>query len=214
MRLIGILVLTWLAMMAVATHGATTPQPPATLTVRGQLALPVVAERPAGGQVVVELRDTRADRVLAEQRLPLDEATPTQPFQLQLRRDRLPRGHLVSVRGALLTPHGAEWLSEPVTIDPTAASVDLGLLQLARAPRPLAFQTYIDCRIRQFVVGMAGDTLTLRDGEQTFALQPSATNPDQRFEAVADPSTFVHTAGTSATVAIRGVIYAGCSLLR
>lgn len=214
MSLIRILMLAWLWAQAIGAGGTAAPERPATLTVRGQLALPSAAKRPAGGQVVVELRDTRADRVLAEQRLPMDEAHPTQPFHLQLARERLPRGHGLSVRGALLDHGGQAWLSEPVAIDPTAVSLDLGTLSLARAPRPLAFQTHIDCRMRQFVVGMDGDTLTLRDGEQSFTLQPSAADPDQRFEAVGDASTFVHTHGTTATVAIRGVRYAGCSLLR
>ena len=207
--------LAWLlALAAGAGAAAAPPPPPTTLTIGGRLALPAASERPASGQVVVELRDLRADRVLAEQRLPLDGTQPTQAFQLQLPRERLPRGHGLSVRGALLAHGGAAWLSEPVAIDPAAVSVDLGTLQLARAPRPLAFQTHIDCRIRQFIIGMSGDTLTLRDGEFSFALQPSAAEPDQHFEAMGDPSTFVHTHGTTATVAIRGVTYAGCSLLR
>lgn len=214
MRAIRNLVLAWLALLALTGSGAATPQQPTLLTVQGRLVLPAAAERPAGAQLVVELRDTDADRVLAEQRLPLDGAGTTLPFELRLPRERLPRGHRLSVRGALLAHAGAAWLSEPVAIDPTAVAVDLGALRLARAPQALAFQTHIDCRIKQFVVGMAGDTLTLRDGAQSFALQPSAADPDQRFEAVADASTFVHTHGTTATVAIRGVTYAGCSLLR
>lgn len=214
MRLIRVLALTWLCVLVVVAHGTTPPEPLPGLTVRGQLALPAAAERPTGGELVVELRDMRADRVLTEQRLPLDATHPFQAFQLRLPIDRLPRGHRLSVRGALLTRDGVQWLTQPIAVDPAAASVDLGTLQLTRAPRPLAFQTHIDCRIRQFVVGMAGDALTLRDGEDLFALQPSAADPDQRFEAVGDPSTYVHTAGTTATVAVRGVIYAGCSLLR
>lgn len=209
-----ILVLAWLSLLATGAGSAAAPQPSAPLAVRGQLALPAAAERPTSGQIVVELRDLRADRVLAEQRLPLADTQPTQAFHLRLPRERLPRGHGLSLRGALFGHDGEMWLSEPVAIDPAAASVDLGTLPLVRAPRPLAFQTRIDCGLRQFVIGMAGDTLTLRDGEQSFALQPSAADPDQHLVAVGDASTSVQLDGTTATVTVRGVSYAGCSLLR
>lgn len=214
MRLIRVLVLTWLSVLVAMAHGATPSEPQPALTVRGQLALPAAGERPAVGEFVIELRDTRTDRVLTEQRLPLDATHSVQSFQLRLPHDRLRRGHRLGLRGSLLSRDGAQWLTPPIAIDAAVASVELGTLQLTRAPRPLAFQTHIDCRIREFVVGMAGDALTLRDGEDLFALQSFAADPDQRFEAVGDPSTYVHTAGTSATVAVRGVIYAGCSLLR
>lgn len=202
------------ALWASAIGAAAGPPPSAVLTIHGRVVLPDAAERSAGGQIVVELRDTQTDRVLAEQRLPLDASAPTQRFRLRLPRAGLSRDQTLSLRGALLERGGTIRLSEPVAVDPASASVNAGALVLARAPRPLAFQTHIDCRLRQFVVGMAGDTLTLRDGEHSFALQPSAADPDQRFEAVGDPTTFVQTSGTAATVTVRGVTYAGCSLLR
>ncbi len=76
------------------------------------------------------------------------------------------------------------------------------------------FRVLIDCRIRQFIVTLAGEVPMLLDGSQAIALQPSTSDPGQRFEAAADPTTYVHAHGTDATVAMRGVRYAACSLLR
>lgn len=213
MRLIRLLLLCWPALV-LAAGGATAPEPLAMLTIRGRLALPAPPLRPAQGQLVVELRDVHADRVLAEQRMAPHASAATQAFQLRLPHDRLPRNAALNVRAALLDRDGATWLSEPVAVEASPTPVDLGTLRLVRAPRPLAFQTRIDCGLRQFVIGMAGDTLTLRDGEQSFALQPSAADPDQQLVAVGDASTSVQLEGTTATVTVRGVIYAGCSLLR
>lgn len=214
MSLIRLLTWLWWPALVLAAGGATAPEPLVMLTIRGRLTLPATPLRPAHGQLVVELRDTRGERVLIEQRMPLDATASTQAFQLRLPRQRLPRDAALSVRAALLDRGGAAWLSEPAAVDTAEASVDLGTLRLARAPRPLAFQTRIDCGLRQFVIGMDGDAMTLRDGEQSFVLQPSSDDPERRLEAVGDASTYVHTAGTSASVSVRGLIYAGCSLLR
>jgi uncharacterized lipoprotein YbaY len=203
-----------LPVLAWAAAHATTPPPPAGQELRGQVALPPDAERPAGGLLVVELRETTTDRVLTEQRLPLEGAGPALPFRLQWAHPPTPRQPVLRARAALLARGRALWLSESVAVDPLARSSDLGVLTLARAPRALAFQTEIDCRIRRFVVGMDGDRLVLRDGDHLHALQPDAGAPDQRYVAVEDPTIFVQVQGTTAEVAVRGARYAGCSLLR
>ena len=120
----------------------------------------------------------------------------------------------MGVRAAVLAEGWAQWLSEPIAVDASGGSIDLGTLTLARAPRPLAFQTLIDCAGRSFVIGMAGEVLTLRDGEKSYALKPETTAPDQHFKAVGDVSTFVRTQGRSATVSVSGAIYAGCNVSR
>jgi len=188
------------------------PSQPQELTILGQLQLPHGEATP--GEIVVELRDTADDRVLTEQRQPLRGNHAKLPFRLQLSRDRLTPGHALSVRAAVLAGGWARWLSEPVAVDPSRSSVDLGTLALARAQRPLAFQTRIDCAGRSFIVGMAGDVLTLRDGEKSYALDPVAATPDEHLEAVGDASTFVRTQGRSAALSVGGVVYEGCSVSR
>lgn len=214
MRLRRMLLRLGLPLLALAAAHATTPPPPEGQQLRGQVALPPDAERPAGGLLVVELRETTTDRVLTEQRLPLEGAGSALPFRLQWTHAPTQRKPVLRVRAALLARGQALWLSEPVAVDPLARAADLGELALARAPRALAFQTDIDCRIRRFVVGMDGDRLVLRDGDHLYALQPDADAPDQRYVAVDDPTIFVQVRGTTAEVAVRGTRYAGCSLLR
>jgi uncharacterized lipoprotein YbaY len=200
--------------LALAAAHAARPPPQAGQELRGQVALPPDAERPAGGVLVVELRESTTDRVWTEQRLPLEGAGAALPFRLQWTPQPTPRRPVLRVRAALLARGQALWLSEPVAVDRLARSSDLGALTLARAPRALAFQTEIDCRIRRFVVGMDGDRLALRDGDALYVLQPDAGAPDQRYVAVDDPTIFVHVQGTTAEVAVRGTRYANCSLLR
>jgi len=206
----------WIRLAALVLLGLAgcgmTPSQPQDLKILGQLQLPHGTA--TEGEAVVELRDTTEDRVLTEQRQLLDGNTSALHFRLHLPSHRLPPSHALSVRAAVLAGGWAQWLSEPVAVDPARGSIDLGTLALARAQRPLAFQTLIDCGGRSFVLGMAGDVLMLRDGERSYALNPVASAPDERLEAVGDSSTFVRTQGRSATVGVGGVVYAGCSVSR
>jgi len=185
---------------------------PSDLRIHGWLLLPAAAA--VSGESVVELRDTTDDQVLTEQRQALRGRAAALPFRLQLPRAQLTPGHAFSVRAALLAEGWAQWLSEPVAVDPSRSAIDLGTLALVRSQRPLAFQTRIDCAGRIFIVGMAGEVLTLRDGAKSVELQPAASAPDERFEAVGDASTFVHTQGRAATVSVSGSVYADCSVSR
>jgi len=200
-----------LALLGLAGCGMPQAQP-SDLRIHGWLLLPAAAA--VSGELVVELRDATEDRVLTEQRQPLRGRAAALPFRLQLPRAQLTPGHAFSVRAALLAEGWAQWLSEPVAVDPSRSDIDLGTLALVRSQRPLAFQTRIDCAGRIFVIGMAGDVLTLRDGDASVALKPVDSAPDERFEAVGDASTFVQTHGRAATVSVGGSVYAGCSLSR
>jgi hypothetical protein len=200
-----------LALIGVASCSVA-PGPPAELTVLGHLQLP--RGLASASEAVVELRDTNDDRVLTEQRQLLRSDQTSLAFRLQLTPDRLPAGHALSVRAAVLMEGWAQWLSEPVAVNAQRGSVDLGTLALARAQRPLAFQTRIDCAGRSFVVGMAGEVLTLRDGEKSYALKSVAAAPGDRLEAVGDPSTFLQTQGRGAAVSVGGEVYADCSVSR
>jgi hypothetical protein len=199
-----------LALLGLAGCGLMPGHPP-DLTIVGQLQLP--RGLATDGEVVVELRDATADQVLTEQRQTLRGTSAALHFRLQVPRQRLPPSHALSVRGAVLAGGWAQWLSEPVAVNPDRARIDLGTLALAPAQRPLAFQTLIDCGGRRFVIGMAGDMPTLRDGEKSYALEPVASAPDEHLKAVGDSSTFVRVQGRSATISVGGVVHAGCSVL-
>jgi hypothetical protein len=202
-------------MLTVATAAqATTAVPPPAQQLRGVVLLPAKGDRPADGQLVVELRETGSDRVWAEQRLPLDRSAAEQTYLLVWRPEPLPFKPTLQVRAALLAQGQVRWLSEPATLGAPARTMDVGPLTLLRAPPPLAFQTVIDCRVRRFVVGMDGDRLVLRDGDTTIPLRHDAEPPGTRHVAIDDPGTFVQTEGTTADVSVRGVRYALCSLSR
>jgi len=188
-------------------------QPPAsTLSIRGQLAVPARVELQPDAQMVVELRDETDDRVLAEQRQPLREIASPQPFELRLPRDKLVPGQRLRLRGALLMRGWAQWLSAPVAIDAGLADIDIGTLPLARAARPLAFQSILDCGGRRFIVGMAGDTMQLLDGEMAYNLQAAPAASDSLLEAMGDSSTYVRADGLRATVSVHGVVFRGCTV--
>ena len=187
---------------------------PPTVTIRGQLVADERITLPPDGLMVVELRDTGTDQVLTELRQPLRGLQSPLPFQLQLPRQRLQPDQRLEVRGALLSQGWAQWLSAPMAIDASAATIDVGMLRLQRAARPLAFQSKIDCGTRRFVVGMHGDTMRLLDGDAAYDLRNVPAASGDRLEAVGDPATFVQTEGRQARVGIRGVIYADCSVSR
>lgn len=201
-----------LLLMVALLAGCSTPSTP--LTLRGQLVADERITLPPDGQMVVELRDAAADRVLTEQRQPLRDLQSPLPFQLLLPRERLQPGQRLEVRGALLSQGWAPWLSAPVAIDASAAAVDVGVLRLQRAVRPLAFQSQIDCGTRRFTIGVHGDTMRLLDGDAAYDLREVPAASGSRLEAVGDPSTFVQTEGRLASVGVRGVVYADCSLSR
>ncbi|HYN58092.1 MAG TPA: YbaY family lipoprotein [Rubrivivax sp.] len=203
-----------LAALAVLLAACGTQPPVSTLSIRGQLAVPGRVELPPDAQMVVELRDETTDRVLAEQRQPLREISSPQPFDLQLPRDKLVPGQQLKLRGALLMQGWAQWLSAPLAIDPGQADIDIGTLSLTRAARPLAFQSTLDCGGRRFIVGMAGDTMRLLDGEMAHDLQAAPAASDSRLEAVGDSSTYVWADGSRATVSVRGVVFRGCTVQR
>jgi Type III secretion system lipoprotein chaperone (YscW) len=185
-----------------------------TQTIRGHLVADERITLPPDGLMVVELRDAAADQVLTEQRQPQRGLESPLPFQLQLPRDRLQPGQRLEVRGALLSQGWAQWLSAPVAIDASAEAIDVGALRLQRAPRPLAFQTQIDCGTRRFSIGLHGDTMRLLDGDAFYDLREVPAPVGSRLEAIGDPSTFVQSEGRQATVGLRGVVYGDCSLSR
>jgi hypothetical protein len=202
-------------LLAVSTAApATTPVPAPARQLRGVVLLPAEADRPADGQLVVELRETGSDRVWAEQRLPLDRSAAEQSYLLVWRPEALPIKPTLQVRAALLAQGRVRWQSEPLTLGTPARTTEVGPLTLLRAPPPLAFQTVIDCRVRRFVVGMDGHQLVLRDGGTSVPLRHDAEPPGSRHVAIDEPGTFVQTEGTSAEVSVRGVLYAACSLSR
>jgi len=187
---------------------------PPTVTIRGQLVADAPITLPPDGQMVVELRDIAADRVLTEQRQPLRSLQSPLPFELQLPRERLQSDQRLEVRGALLSQGWAQWLSAPVAIDASAAAIELGTLRLQRAARPLAFQSQIDCGTRRFRIGAHGDTMRLLDGDTVYDLREVPAAAGSRLEAAGDPATFVQTEGRHARVGLRGVVYADCSVSR
>jgi uncharacterized lipoprotein YbaY len=205
---------TTVAALAALLAACGTQPPASTLSIRGQLVMPLHIELPPDAQWVVELRDETDDRLLAEQRQPLREISSPLPFELRLPRDKLLPGQRLRLRGALLMQGWAQWLSAPLAIDPGHADIDIGTLSLTRAARPLAFQSTLDCGGRRFTVGMAGDTMRLLDGEMAHDLQAAPAASDSRLEAVGDSSTYVWADGSRATVSVRGVVFRGCTVQR
>jgi len=213
-RVTAISLLLWsttLALLASCGTVATTPR----LTVQGSMSVPHGTVLQNGTLAVVELRDEDDDRVLAEQRKPVSGLNSPLPFVLQIDAGKLVSGHKLKVRSALLAQGWAQWLSEAVSVDAGLGSVDVGNLPLAAVQRPLAFQSTIRCGERRFVIGMAGDTMRLLAGSQSFDLREVSTESasGERLEAVDDASTFVETQRDRPSVSVRGQRYADCVLL-
>lgn len=184
-----------------------------TVTIHGHLSHPDGVAFAPGALMVVELRDDADERVLTEQRTTLPAQPQPMNFVLQFDSHRFNATHRHTVRGAVLAQGGAQWLTEAVAVDIEHGRIDLGGLRLVPVQRPLAFQSTIRCGTRNFSIGMLGDTMHLRDGTSSFALQAVPAGSDSRLEAVADPSTYVWSQGEQARVSVRGQAYADCVVL-
>ncbi len=177
-----------------------------SLTYRARLALP------PDSQSVVELRDAAVPDgpVIAEQRRALAGAQVPVPFELEVPRFRLSDGGTYVFRGAIATGGRVSWLSDPVTIDPASAAVNLGLVMLAPYTA-LAFATRWTCGVESVLLGYAGDQATLLVDGESIPMQPVTTASGVRYDAVVDPGTFIWSKGDRAMLQVRGRAYPECT---
>ena len=195
------------AMLGACTSAPTSPgngdaEATSMLTVSGELTYFERIALPRDSVAVVELRDARADTVISEMRIPLMGRQVPILFQVTEDRARFPRGGTYAVRGGIIERGAFTWTTEVVPIDTGSATpIDVGTLRMTRVEPPM--QAW-DCGEQRIRIGMAGEIMRLRVGEETLELRQVVTASGTKYEAVGDPTTYLWNKGQSSMLVLRG----------
>lgn len=191
-----------LALAAMLVLGGCALPKPGLRHIEGRVDAPALL--PAQAEWVVELRDDKLDRVLAEQRGKVSATQPPIAFALTVDAARIDPAHGYSVRAAVSERGLVQWLSEPRAVELHAAHVDIGSLQLQPFTHPGGFASVLDCGGRRLAAGYLGERLRLVEGDRVLELQPVHGSQPPRFELAGEPSTFVQWHDDGATVSLAG----------
>ncbi len=182
-----------------------------TLLIKGQLTyLPRIALAP-DSIAVVELRDSASTDapVVAERRMALQGRQVPVPFELAIDRATLLPGIRYAMRGGILSAGRPSWATEPLVVDTTAESLELGELVMMPA-RARGFTSTLRCDDRTITVGFQGDLLRLEADGEAIDLQQVVSASGARFSAHTDPPTTFWSKGNRATLVLHGVTYPEC----
>jgi heat shock protein HslJ/uncharacterized lipoprotein YbaY len=194
---------------APATAGAR--EPTATLAIRGALSYRARIALPPDSRAIVALKDvSRPDGpVVAEQRIDLYGRQVPIAFDLAVDRAKLDDAKRYAVRGAVFVGGRPVWASDPVMIDRTTGSVDVGTLVMVPV-RAGAFASVFQCGGERATVDFARRAMRLTVGNQTFEMRQAVAASGARFEAVGDPTTSFWNKGRWATLVVKGSTYPEC----
>jgi heat shock protein HslJ/uncharacterized lipoprotein YbaY len=178
------------------------------LTVRGELTHVERIALARDSVAVVELRDSNADTVISEMRIPLMGRQVPILFEVTEARSRFPAGGAYSVRGAVIERGSLTWTSDAVPIDTkSAVPIDVGMLTMKRVEPPMKAW---DCGEQRIRTGLSGGTMRLRIAEETLELRQVVTASGAKYEAVGDPTTYLWNKGERSMLVLRGKALPEC----
>jgi heat shock protein HslJ/uncharacterized lipoprotein YbaY len=185
--------------------------PAQTLTVKGALSYRTRIALPPNSRAIIALKDvSRPDgAVVAERRIDLDGRQVPIAFDLAVERAQLDDTRRYAVRGAVFSGGRPLWASEPVMIDRTSGTVDVGTLAMTPV-RAGAFATVFQCGDQRATVGFGQNAMQLTVGSATFELRQAVAASGARYEAVGDPTTSFWNKGRRATLVVKGRTYPEC----
>ena len=185
--------------------------PAQTLTVKGALSYRARIALPPDSRAIVALKDvSRPDgAVVAERRIDLGGRQVPFAFDLAVDRAKLDDARRYAVRGAVFSGGRPLWASEPVMIDRTSGTVDVGTLAMTPV-RAGAFATVFQCGDQRATVGFGQNAMQLTVGSATFELRQAVAASGARYEAVGDPTTSFWNKGRRATLVVKGRTYPEC----
>jgi len=185
--------------------------PAQTLTVKGALSYRTRIALPPNSRAIIALKDvSRPDgAVVAERRIDLGGRQVPIAFDLAVDRAQLDDTRRYAVRGAVFSGGRPLWASEPVMIDRTSGTVDVGTLAMTPV-RAGAFATVFQCGDQRATVGFGQNAMQLTVGSATFELRQAVAASGARYEAVGDPTTSFWNKGRRATLVVKGRTYPEC----
>lgn len=181
------------------------------LIIQGNLTYAARIALPLDSRAIVELRDesTPAMPVVGEQRIELTGAQVPIPFRFAADRTKFTPGHRYALRGAVTTAGRATWVSDPMPIDASKLTVDIGTVML-RPHQALAFASVFYCGDTRVEVGFTDRAMRMLARNQAFDLRQVVAASGARYEAVDDSTTSFWNKGQRATLVIRGNEYPEC----
>lgn len=189
--------------------GVAEPSPP--LTVSGELTyLERIALLP-DSLAAVELRDVgyAQQPVVAEQRIELGDRQVPVPFMLEVDRATLGNGGPFQFRGGIIEAGKISWVSESLSIDKDASSVDAGTLIMKRHTA-IGFEHTLQCGELTIKAGFLADAVRLTVDGESFDLQQTVAASGVRYATESDPETIFWSKGDRALLEIRGESYPEC----
>lgn len=183
------------------------------LVLRGALVYRSRLALDTDSQAVIELRDISADAsgeaVIAEQRFSLNGRQVPVEFAVELSASDLAAQGDYQLRASLTENERTTWISEPISVQPEAGTLELGEITLMPY-RAAAFRSVLECGRLQVSAGYEGDTLVLEAEGKKHQLLPVKAASGARFEAEGDPDTRFWSKGDRADLIIAGKRYPLC----
>lgn len=191
--------------------GAGAREQTGTLVIRGALSYRARIALPPDSRAIVALKDvSRPDgAVVAEHRMDLKGRQVPIAFELAVDRAKLDDARRYAVRGAVFSGGRPLWASEPVMIERTSNTVDVGTLDMTPV-RAGAFATVFQCGSDRATVGFTQHAMQLSVGSATFEIRQAVAASGARYEAVGDPTTSFWNKGRRATLVVKGRTYPEC----
>ena len=200
--------------LPLSTTAAQDADPNSPLMIQGELTyLARVALLP-DTLAILELldRSVPGGQPVATEQLALDGRQVPIPFALEVARDRLEETGSYAFRGTFLVNGLIDWVTEPLTIDPTSAQVDLGTILMLRE-EPIALNYDFLCGDQPIRAGFDADRMRLEVGDEGFDLRAAVSASGARYVAVGDPNTSFWSKGERGTLELRGQTYPECTPL-
>lgn len=182
------------------------------LLIKGALIYRERIALPPQSRARLELREgaTGDGAIVAEQSIELGGRQVPLPFELAVGRDRLAAGRQYSLLGQIVASDGPRWTSQQVSVDATAATIDLGTLVLVQA-RHYVSPARLRCGEQFVSVDYSREPVRMIVGGETFELRAVPAASGAKYEASGDPSTTLWNKGASSMVSVRGKAYPECS---
>ncbi|RZU47882.1 heat shock protein HslJ [Fluviicoccus keumensis] len=216
-RLMALLAMTaaTLSGCAVFEGGSYGPQTP-TAVVTGDLTFQERVTLPPDSVAMVDLTSGGDSRVLAEQRLNLDERQLPVSFSLKLPAANYVRGVDYVLRASVLQKGRTLWVSEPMDVRADHTVQEVGQVML-HPFRQSEFNAKLVCGDHSALVGLVQnedqDLMRLTLDDRQFDLRPSVSASGSRYVALGLPATEVWLKGDKALVTVRNQIWPDCDVV-
>ncbi len=172
-----------------------------SFSVTGALSYRARSALPENATAVIDLRADGA--VVAQQAIDLEGRQVPVSFDLAVERGALPDSDIASLIGTILVEGHIAWMTDPVSVDTSGISRDLGTLMMM-PHGTLAFAKRYTCGNQRLTFGLAGGMMVLRTEAEDVILTPSPGDDVARYTAADGADTAMVPQGDTAKVRLAG----------